>query len=79
MDDDKRWTARDGRWQLEDAAMDGSRWTAQEKWLGDGAMDGLAMLRWTARNGQLGAMDSSAMDGLEMDGYGSVIKHWTAR
>ena len=71
MDDDKRWTAHDGRWQLEDAAMDGSRLTAHEKWLGDGAMDGSAMSRWTARDVQLGAIDGSAMDGLEMDGSGT--------
>jgi len=46
----KQWAARDGRWQLDDAAMDGLRWTACEKRLGDGAMDSSAMLQWTARD-----------------------------
>jgi hypothetical protein len=59
--------------------MDGLRWTARKKRLGDGAMDGKTMLRWTARDGQLGAMDGLAMDGLTMDGYGLAIKRWTAR
>jgi len=59
--------------------MDGLRWTACKKRLGDGAMDSSAMLQWTACNGQLGAMNGSAMDGLAMDSYGSAIKRWTAR
>ncbi len=42
--------------------------------LGVVAMDGS---RWTARDGQLSAMDSLAMDGLALDG--SAIKRWTAR
>ena len=40
--------------------MDGSQWTAHDGQLGNGAMDGLAMLRWMAPIGRL-AMDGSAM------------------
>ena len=59
--------------------MDGLRWTVCKKRLGNGAMDSSVMLRWTACDGQLGAMDGSAMDGLAMDSYGLAIKRWTAR
>jgi hypothetical protein len=65
--------------KLDDAAMDGLRWTAPKKWLHDGAMDGSAMSRWTAHDGQLSPIDGLAMDGLAMDGYGLAITCWTAR
>ena len=74
--------------------MDGSRWTARkngmamERWMarlcrdGQLAMDSSAKWtawQWTARDGQLGAMDGLALDGLAMAGYGLAIKRWTAR
>ena len=61
------WQWSDGR--LDNVAMDGLRWTARRNErlgngrLGDKALDGSAMLRWTACDVRLGdgAMDGSMM------------------